>query len=94
MKTRETFINCTLLSRANVLRNILCGLLVLSQKSEKNTFCLEMKTNLLEGFDDRRVFCCAVILNDRDIKLHRTDVGKYSFVNRTSKSFLASSPVN
>jgi hypothetical protein len=58
-----------------------------------------MKTNLLESVDDRRVFYCAVILNDRDVNQYKADVGKHSLLNRTSKSwkqlttgFLASFP--
>jgi hypothetical protein len=41
--------------------------------NSKHNFFLEMKTNLLEGVDDRRGVCCAVILEDGDKKRHWAD---------------------
>ena len=68
----------------DVILHVVCSSLVTNRK---HTFWLEMKTILLEGVDDRRGFCCTVILQDRDKKQHFTNVGKYSFVNRTTKSW-------
>jgi hypothetical protein len=64
--------------------NVFCSSLA---KNRNHIFCLEMKTNLLEGVDNRRGCRCTVTLQDRDKRQHWTDVGKNSFVNRTIKSW-------